>query len=70
MYGSSSEVSAGRNHFFPFKAGGFRTPSGKAELYSESLKREGLDPVVEFVPPQESRHNPSRQGVSSRTLGP
>lgn len=47
--------------FLPFKAGGFRTPSGKAEFYSESLKREGLDPVVEFVPPQESRHNPSRK---------
>ena len=47
--------------FLPFKAGGFRTLSGKAEFYSESLKREGLDPVVEFVPPQESRHNPSRK---------
>jgi molybdopterin guanine dinucleotide-containing S/N-oxide reductase-like protein len=47
--------------FLPFKAGDFRTPSGKAELYSESLKREGLDPVVEFVPPQESRHNSSRR---------
>src|SRR5678816_2909272 len=47
--------------FLPFKAGDFRTPSGKAELYSESVKREGLDPVVEFVPPQESRHNSSRR---------
>jgi len=42
--------------FLPFAHGGFRTASGKAELYSETLKREGLDPVVEFRPPDESRH--------------
>jgi anaerobic selenocysteine-containing dehydrogenase len=41
--------------FLPFAHGGFRTPSGKAELYSESLKLQGLDPVVEFRPPLESR---------------
>jgi len=43
--------------FLPFAHGGFRTPSGKAELYSESLKAQGLDPVVEFKPPAESRHS-------------
>jgi anaerobic selenocysteine-containing dehydrogenase len=43
--------------FLPFARGGFRTPSGKAELYSESLKAQGLDPVVEFRPPAESRHS-------------
>jgi anaerobic selenocysteine-containing dehydrogenase len=42
--------------FLPFARGGFRTPSGKAELYSETLKAQGLDPVVEFKPPSESRH--------------
>jgi anaerobic selenocysteine-containing dehydrogenase len=42
--------------FLPFALGGFRTPSGKAELYSETLKVQGLDPVVEFQPPSESRH--------------
>ena len=42
--------------FLPFAHGGFRTPSGKAELYSESLKAQGLDPVVEFRAPSESRH--------------
>ena len=42
--------------FLPFAQGGFRTPSGKAELYSEALKSQGLDPVVEFRPPSESRH--------------
>jgi anaerobic selenocysteine-containing dehydrogenase len=43
--------------FLPFAEGGFQTRSGKAELYSESLKSQGLDPVAEFVPPDESRHS-------------
>jgi anaerobic selenocysteine-containing dehydrogenase len=42
--------------FLPFAHGNFRTPSGKAELYSEALKAQGLDPVVQFSPPAESRH--------------
>jgi anaerobic selenocysteine-containing dehydrogenase len=42
--------------FLPYANGGFRTSSGKAELYSEALKAQGLDPVAEFVPPDESRH--------------
>ncbi|MBZ5705856.1 MAG: molybdopterin-dependent oxidoreductase [Acidobacteriia bacterium] len=42
--------------FLPFAKGNFPTVSGKAELYSESLKAQGLDPVVEFTPPSESRH--------------
>jgi len=42
--------------FLPFAQGGFQTPSGKAELYSPALKAQGLDPVAEFVPPDESRH--------------
>jgi len=42
--------------FLPFAEGNFRTPSGKAELYSEAMKVQGLDPVASFVPPQESRH--------------
>ncbi len=42
--------------FLPFANGNFRTPSGKAELYSEAMKVQGLDPVAEFTPPQESRH--------------
>src|SRR3954464_15377925 len=43
--------------FLPFAQGGFETPSGKAELYSESLKSQGLDPVATFIPPMESRHS-------------
>jgi len=47
--------------FLPFAKGNFRTPSGKAELYSEALKAQGLDPVVEFMPPSESRHGKQRE---------
>jgi len=42
--------------FLPFAQGNFRTLSGKAELYSEALKAQGLDPVADFTPPSESRH--------------
>src|SRR6266852_5726915 len=42
--------------FLPFAKGNFATPSGKAELYSESIKAQGLDPMVEYRPPSESRH--------------
>ncbi len=40
-----------------YAEGGFTTPSGKAELYSESLAKQGLDPIASFVPPKESRHS-------------
>jgi anaerobic selenocysteine-containing dehydrogenase len=42
--------------FLPFAFGNFPTPSGKAELYNESLVSLGLDPVASFVAPSESRH--------------
>jgi anaerobic selenocysteine-containing dehydrogenase len=48
--------------FLPFAEGGFATRSGKAEFYSESLKRQGLDPVVAFTPPVESRHGKGSRG--------
>ncbi len=44
--------------FLPFAEGNFSTASGKAELYSEELKAQGLDPVAAFTPPGESRHSP------------
>ena len=47
--------------FLPFAKGNFRTPSGRAEFYSEELKTLGLDPVVEFKPPAESRHGSRSQ---------
>ncbi|HJZ69956.1 MAG TPA: molybdopterin oxidoreductase family protein [Blastocatellia bacterium] len=40
--------------FAPFSDGGFPTPSGKCEFYSESLERAGLDPLPTFTPPRES----------------
>jgi anaerobic selenocysteine-containing dehydrogenase len=43
--------------FLPFATGNFPTPSGKAELYNESLKAQGVDPVIQFIPPEESRHS-------------
>ena len=42
--------------FLPFAEGNFGTKSGKAELYSEDVKAQGLDPVAAFTPPDESRH--------------
>ena len=42
--------------FLPWAQGHFRTPSGKAELFNERLKDQGLDPVASFAPPAESRH--------------
>jgi molybdopterin guanine dinucleotide-containing S/N-oxide reductase-like protein len=48
-------LKVGEGPFLPFAQGGFATASGKAELYSESLAAQGLDPVVSFVPPEESR---------------
>jgi anaerobic selenocysteine-containing dehydrogenase len=54
---SSGPVSTDADaNFLPFAHGNFRTPSGKAELYSEAIKALGLDPVAEFTAPSESRH--------------
>jgi anaerobic selenocysteine-containing dehydrogenase len=41
--------------FAPFAEGKFGTPSGKCELYSESLAAAGMPGVPEFIPPRESR---------------
>ena len=54
--GPIQAIAAEPEPFLPFACGGFRTPSGKAELYSESVKALGLDPVADFTPPTESRH--------------
>lgn len=40
--------------FAPFAEGGFLTPSGKCEFYSDSLERAGLDPLPAYIPPRES----------------
>jgi len=54
--------------FLPFAYGGFRTPSGKAELYSEALKAQGLDPVLAFEPPAESRNGSQKNGFPLELL--
>ncbi len=48
-------LNVGEGPFLPFAQGGFATASGKAELYSEKLASQGLDPVVSFTAPAESR---------------
>jgi anaerobic selenocysteine-containing dehydrogenase len=40
--------------FAPFAQGGFPTPSGKCELYSERLESQGHDPLPAYLPPRES----------------
>lgn len=38
----------------PFAQGGFPTPSGKCEFYSDSMLAAGLDPLPSYSPPYES----------------
>ncbi|HMG36168.1 MAG TPA: molybdopterin oxidoreductase family protein [Blastocatellia bacterium] len=40
--------------YAPFAEGGFPTPSGKCEFYSERLAEMGLDPLPCYIPPRES----------------
>jgi anaerobic selenocysteine-containing dehydrogenase len=40
--------------FAPFAQGNFPTPSGKCEFYSETLRRQGVDPLPTYTPPRES----------------
>jgi anaerobic selenocysteine-containing dehydrogenase len=40
--------------FAPFANGGFPTPSGKCEFYSETLKAQGHDPLPTYTRPRES----------------
>jgi molybdopterin guanine dinucleotide-containing S/N-oxide reductase-like protein len=54
--------------FLPFAFGNFPTPSGKAEFFSETMKRHGLDPVVAFTPPDESRYGSKAAGFPLELL--
>jgi len=40
--------------FAPFAEGGFSTPSGRCELYSQQMEGEGLDPLPAYIAPRES----------------
>ena len=42
------------DHVLPYADGGFVTPFGKCELYSERLASVGMDPLPEFTPAAES----------------
>jgi len=39
--------------YAPFAQGGFPTPSGKCEFYSEALEKQGIDPLPFYNPPAE-----------------
>jgi anaerobic selenocysteine-containing dehydrogenase len=41
--------------WLPFANGGFKTPSGKCELYSRALAAQGLDPLPGYVPLSDDR---------------
>ena len=57
-----SQAHAASSPFLPFAQGNFRTPSGKAELYSEAMKALGLDPVAELHPSRRVAQRNRRQG--------
>jgi anaerobic selenocysteine-containing dehydrogenase len=42
------------NNYYEYKEKGFRTPSGKVELYSEELEKLGYDPLPTYQEPPES----------------
>jgi anaerobic selenocysteine-containing dehydrogenase len=46
--------------WLPF-ANSFFTANGKARLWNPDLESLGMDPVAEFVAPEESRHSPAAQ---------
>jgi len=43
--------------YAPFAEGGFPTPSGKCEFYSETAVKLGLDPLPCYTPPRENVHS-------------
>ncbi|HLW79431.1 MAG TPA: molybdopterin-dependent oxidoreductase, partial [Terriglobia bacterium] len=55
MAGESQQLDVGAGGD-PF-AGGFFTPSGKLEFYSESMAKQGFDPLPSYAPCHESPEN-------------
>jgi anaerobic selenocysteine-containing dehydrogenase len=50
--------------YAPFAAGGFPTPSGKCEFWSQRLADMGVDPLPAYVPPNEGPvSNPARAAI-------
>jgi len=68
FFGNGVVGSAEERPFLPFAEGNFRTSSRKAEFFSEELRRQGLDPVVAFTPPVESRHGAKDTGFPLELL--
>jgi len=62
------DESKGESPFLPFAHGNFPTSSGKAEFYSEAVQKLGVDPVVDFTPPSESRHGAGAAGYPLELL--
>ena len=64
--------------FAPFAEGGFPTPSGKCEFYSETASSLGLDPLPAYTPPRENvlsapelaRALPARVHLAARSQFP
>jgi anaerobic selenocysteine-containing dehydrogenase len=40
--------------YAPFAEGNFPTPSGKCEFFSETLAKQGIDPLPIYIPPREA----------------
>jgi anaerobic selenocysteine-containing dehydrogenase len=55
--------------YLPYADGGFPTPSGKCELYSQRLADMGFDPLPTYIPPYESlERDPARVARYPLTL--
>jgi anaerobic selenocysteine-containing dehydrogenase len=57
--------------YLPFATGDFPTPSGKCELYSERMARDGYDPLPTYTPPNwEAEFQPSAPGDALLLVSP
>ena len=55
----------GEPHYFRYRREGFKTPSGKIEIFSEPFRDAGADPLPRFVEPAESPF--TGDGATGRT---
>lgn len=49
--------------YLPFAQGGFSTPSGKCEFYSERMAQDGYDPLPDYTPPGWQQEEPEPTGA-------
>jgi len=56
--------------FAPFAQGGFPTPSGKCELYSAALEKQGIDPLPFYNPPAELENRELEQRYPLAFISP